>query len=68
MRILSHRPCLFNPQDFRLEDGLASRRFGIAVYNLGVIGGLLDAVAVSGVGIYGPTFGVLAAAALRVVA
>ena len=39
----------------------------IAVYNLGIIGGLLVAVAVPGVGIYGPTYGVLVAAALHVV-
>src|SRR5205814_3600086 len=33
-----------------------------------MIGGLLDTTSVSAVGIYRPTFGVLAAAALRVVA
>jgi putative peptidoglycan lipid II flippase len=37
----------------------------IAVYNLGIIGGLLVSLTVPGVGIYGPTFGVLAAAALQ---
>jgi putative peptidoglycan lipid II flippase len=37
----------------------------IAVYNLGIIGGLLVSLAVPGVGIYGPTCGVLAAAALQ---
>lgn len=35
----------------------------IAVYNLGLIGGLLVTLAFPGVGIYGPTYGVLAAAA-----
>lgn len=38
----------------------------IAIYNLGIIGGLLVSLLVPGVGIYGPTFGVLAAAALQV--
>ncbi len=51
---------------------LSSRRqfllpaLAIAVYNLGIIGGLLVSLAVPGVGIYGPTCGVLAAAALQV--
>jgi putative peptidoglycan lipid II flippase len=36
-----------------------------AVYNVGLIGGLLVTLAVPGVGIYGPTYGVLAAAALQ---
>ncbi len=51
---------------------LSSRRqfllpaLAIAVYNLGIIGGLLVSLIVPGVGIYGPTFGVLAAAALQV--
>jgi len=50
---------------------LSSRRqfllpaLAIAVYNLGIIGGLLVSLAVPGVGIYGPTCGVLAAAALQ---
>lgn len=39
----------------------------IAVYNLGIIAGLLVALAVPGVGIYGPTAGILAAAALQVI-
>ncbi len=34
----------------------------IAVYNFGLIGGLLFTLAIPGVGIYGPTYGVLAAA------
>jgi len=38
----------------------------IAVYNLGLIGGLLVTLAFPGVGIYGPTYGVLAAAACHV--
>jgi putative peptidoglycan lipid II flippase len=38
-----------------------------AVYNLGLIAGLLVALAVPGVGIYGPTVGVLVAAALQIV-
>jgi len=38
----------------------------IAVYNIGLIGGLLVALAVPGVGIYGPTYGILAAAVLQV--
>ncbi len=37
----------------------------IAVYNVGLIAGLLFTLAVPGVGIYGPTFGVLAAAACQ---
>ena len=39
----------------------------IAVYNFGLIGGLLFTLAIPGVGIYGPTYGVLAAAAFQVV-
>lgn len=38
----------------------------LAVYNVGLIGGLLFSLAIPGVGIYGPTYGVLAAAALQV--
>lgn len=38
----------------------------IAVYNIGLIGGLLVSLAVPGVGIYGPTYGILAAAVLQV--
>ncbi len=38
----------------------------IAVYNFGLIGGLLVTLAFPKVGIYGPTFGVLAAAACQV--
>ncbi|GAC1648056.1 MAG: lipid II flippase MurJ [Ktedonobacteraceae bacterium] len=38
----------------------------IAVYNVGLIGGLVVSLAVPSVGIYGPTYGVLAAAALQV--
>ena len=34
----------------------------IAVYDLGLIGGLLFSLAIPGVGIYGPTFGLLASA------
>ena len=37
----------------------------IAVYNVGLIGGLLVTLAVPGVGIYGPTYGILAAALLQ---
>jgi putative peptidoglycan lipid II flippase len=37
----------------------------IAVYNVGLIGGLLVALAVPGVGIYGPTVGVVVAAAIQ---
>ncbi|GAC1433512.1 MAG: lipid II flippase MurJ [Ktedonobacteraceae bacterium] len=37
----------------------------IAVYNFGLIGGLLVTLAVPGVGIYGPTYGILAAAILQ---
>jgi putative peptidoglycan lipid II flippase len=50
---------------------LTSRRqfllpaLSIAVYNLGLIGGLLVTLAFPGVGIYGPTYGVLAAAACQ---
>ena len=40
--------------------------FSIAVYNFGLIGGLLVTLAFPGVGIYGPTFGVLAAAVCQV--
>lgn len=39
----------------------------IAVYNLGVIGGLLVTLAIPSIGIYGPTFGVLVACLLQVV-
>ena len=38
----------------------------LAVYNVGLIGGLLFSLAIPGIGIYGPTYGVLAAAALQV--
>jgi putative peptidoglycan lipid II flippase len=38
----------------------------IAVYNFGLIGGLLVTLAIPSVGIYGPTFGVLAAAVCQV--
>ncbi len=38
----------------------------IAVYNLGLIGGLLVTLTIPEVGIYGPTFGVLAGAACQV--
>ena len=38
----------------------------IALYNLGLIGGLLFSLAIPGVGIYGPTYGVIAAAACQV--
>ena len=38
----------------------------IAIYNTGLIGGLLFSLAIPGVGIYGPTFGVIAAAAVQV--
>jgi putative peptidoglycan lipid II flippase len=38
----------------------------IAVYDLGLIGGLLYSFAVPGVGIYGPTFGLLASAFCQV--
>ena len=34
----------------------------IAIYNFGLIGGLLFSLAIPGVGIYGPTFGILVAA------
>ncbi len=37
----------------------------IAVYNVGLIGGLLVSLAVPSVGIYGPTYGILAAALLQ---
>jgi putative peptidoglycan lipid II flippase len=40
--------------------------FSIAVYNLGIILGLLVTLVVPRVGIYGPTYGVLLAAALQV--
>ena len=38
----------------------------LAIYNVGLIGGLLFSLAIPGIGIYGPTYGVLAAAALQV--
>jgi putative peptidoglycan lipid II flippase len=38
----------------------------IAVYNFGLIGGLLVTLAIPGVGIYGPTYGVLAASICQV--
>jgi len=38
----------------------------IAVYNVGLIGGLLFSFALPGVGIYGPTYGILAAALCQV--
>lgn len=38
----------------------------LAVYNLGLIGGLLFAIAIPGVGIYGPTVGVIFAAIFQV--
>lgn len=38
----------------------------VAIYNVGLIGGLVVAVIFPGVGIYGPTYGTLAAAALQV--
>ncbi len=38
----------------------------IAVYNFGLIGGLLFSLAIPGIGIYGPTFGILAAAGCQV--
>ena len=38
----------------------------IGVYNVGLIGGLLFSLAIPGLGIYGPTFGVLAAAVCQV--
>lgn len=38
----------------------------LAIYNVGLIGGLLFSLAIPEVGIYGPTFGTLAAAALQV--
>jgi len=38
----------------------------IAVYNISMIAGLLVSLAVPGVGIYGPTYGIIAAAALQV--
>ena len=37
----------------------------IAIYNVGLIGGLLVSLTVSGVGIYGPTYGILVAAVLQ---
>jgi putative peptidoglycan lipid II flippase len=39
--------------------------FSIAVYNIGLIGGLLVTLAFPVIGIYGPTYGVLAAAACQ---
>jgi putative peptidoglycan lipid II flippase len=38
----------------------------IAIYNFGLIGGLLFSVAIPGVGIYGPTYGVLVTAVLQI--
>ena len=38
----------------------------IAIYDLGLIGGLLVSFAIPGVGIYGPTFGLLVSAILQV--
>jgi putative peptidoglycan lipid II flippase len=38
----------------------------LAIYNFGLIGGLLFSLAIPGVGIYGPTYGILAASALQV--
>lgn len=38
----------------------------LAIYNFGLIGGLLFSLAIPGVGIYGPTYGILVAAALQV--
>ncbi|GAC1358586.1 MAG: murein biosynthesis integral membrane protein MurJ [Ktedonobacteraceae bacterium] len=38
----------------------------VAVYNIGLIGGLLVSIAVPKVGIYGPTYGIIAAAILQV--
>ena len=38
----------------------------IAVYNIGLIGGLLFTLAIPSIGIYGPTYGVLAAALCHV--
>jgi len=37
----------------------------IAIYNTGLIGGLIFSLAIPGVGIYGPTYGVIAAAACQ---
>lgn len=37
----------------------------LAIYNIGLIGGLLVTLAIPGIGIYGPTFGVLVAVALQ---
>src|SRR5437764_981 len=37
----------------------------IAVYNLGLIGGLLFSLAIPSIGIYGPTYGIIAAASLQ---
>lgn len=39
----------------------------IAIYNIGLIGGLLVTLAVPRVGIYGPTYGILAAAFLQTI-
>lgn len=39
----------------------------IAIYNFGVIGGLLITKTIPGVGIYGPTYGVVAAALLQTI-
>ena len=38
----------------------------LAIYNVGLIGGLFLSLAIPGIGIYGPTYGVLAAAVLQV--
>lgn len=38
----------------------------IAIYNIGLIGGLLTSIAVPRVGIYGPTYGILVAALFQV--
>ena len=39
----------------------------LAVYNVGLIGGLLVTLAVPSIGVYGPTFGVIAAALCQIV-
>ena len=38
----------------------------LAIYNFGLIGGLLFSLAIPGVGIYGPTYGILVAAVMQV--
>jgi len=38
----------------------------LAIYNFGLIGGLLFSLAIPGVGIYGPTYGILVAAVFQV--